>query len=86
MNCKSNENLAELLGIILGDGCLSRSGNKYVLYICGHKIDDLEYYKNVVTYLLKDVFNKIVKINFKRNENTLFVRFSDKKNILLFAE
>jgi intein/homing endonuclease len=74
-----NKAIAELLGIILGDGCLSRSGNKHSLYICGHKKDDLEYYETIVVPLIKNVLNKYVKINFKNGEQTLFVRFSDKK-------
>src|SRR3989338_3596518 len=71
--------LAELLGVISGDGCLSRSGKKYLLYICGHKSDDLWFYENVVVKLISEVLSKEVKINFKKGENTLFVRFSDKK-------
>jgi intein/homing endonuclease len=73
-----NHAISELLGIILGDGCLSRSGNKHILYICGHKQDDLPFYKTVVLPLIQYVLNKETKINFKKGEQTLFVRFSDK--------
>lgn len=69
---------AELVGIMLGDGCLSRSSNKYLIYISGHKIDDYEYHlKNTKSLFLK-VFNKEIKLYQRKDENTLFIRFSDK--------
>lgn len=73
-----NKELAELLGIMIGDGCLSRSGGKYLIYISGHKIDDLKYHQSITKHLFKKVFNKIVDIKFKSKEETLFIRFSDK--------
>jgi len=74
-----NKKLAELLGIMAGDGCLSRSGNKYIIYISGHKIDDMDYHDNIIRNLFLDVFNKETKINKKRLEKTIFIRFSDKE-------
>lgn len=74
-----SEGLAELVGIIMGDGCLSRSNKKYVVYICGHKFDDFKYHDKVIRKLFLDVFNKTTKISKRRYENTIFIRFSDKK-------
>ena len=49
----NNESLSELLGIMFGDGCLSRSGGSYTVYISGHKIDDYEYHtKNSIICLI----------------------------------
>ena len=69
---------AELIGIISGDGRLSSRKQKYVIYICGHKIDDKEYHETVIVKLFLDVFGKIVKIQERRKENAIFIRFADK--------
>ena len=112
-----NKKFAELLGIMVGDGCLSSRINKNVVYISGHKIDDLKYHRTTTTELFKDVFNKKIvcdqracrrafikkgftfwknwhflstskkcanhiqkiEIKFRKNEQTLFIRFSDKE-------
>ncbi len=75
---------AELLGILFGDGCLSHHNKKYIVYISGHKFNDYDYHTTTTKKLLKDLFNKQVTIKFRKNENTLFIRFSDKRifNIL----
>lgn len=75
--------MAEFFGIMTGDGCLSNtgkgkgSGNKYWIYICGHKIDDRKHYGHIKN-LLKDIFNKETKICERKKENAIFIRFSDK--------
>ena len=74
-----SENLAELVGIILGDGCLSRSCKKYNIYVCGHKFDDFEYHDKIIRKLFLNVFNKTVNISKKKNENTIYIRFRDKR-------
>jgi intein/homing endonuclease len=73
-----NQKLAELVGIMFGDGCLSRSGGKYIVYISGHKFDDFEYHSKTTKKLFKSLFNKEIRIGFRKDENTLFIRFSDK--------
>ncbi|MEK6939830.1 MAG: LAGLIDADG family homing endonuclease [Nanoarchaeota archaeon] len=73
-----NEKLAELLGLMAGDGCLSKTGRARYIYISGHKINDLEYHTLVTKKLFKELFDKEVKIEFRKDENTLFIRFSDK--------
>ena len=78
--------LSELIGIMLGDGCLSRSGKKYYIYICGHKINDFEYHQVVTQQYLLKIFNKMSKIQFRKFENTLFLRFSDKEIFLFFSK
>ena len=70
--------LAELLGIMYGDGCLSTKSNKYLVYISGHKVDDFKYHDITTRKLFKKVFNKDISIGFRKEENTLFIRFSDK--------
>ena len=76
-----DRDLAELLGIILGDGCLSLSGRKNFIYISGHKIDDLEYHIHRTKNLFKILFNKDIAIKFRNDENTLYIKFC---NISIF--
>lgn len=75
--------LSELLGIMVGDGCLSKTGRAHYIYISGHKIDDFEYHNKITRNLFLSLFNKEIKINYRKNENALFIRFSD-KNIFYF--
>ena len=85
MNSNS-ESLSELLGIMFGDGCLSRSGGSYTIYISGHKIYDYEYHNKNSTMLFDTVFNKKINIGFRKNENTLFIRFSDREIFNILAK
>jgi len=84
-----NELLAEYLGIITGDGCLSLStpsakgtGNKYYIFICGHSIDDLDFLYQVKD-MTKELFDKDVNIINKSKENCSFIKFSN-KNIFYY--
>jgi intein/homing endonuclease len=79
MKSKLTTEFAELVGIMFGDGCLSRSGNKYTIYISGHKINDLGYHSKITKKLFKIIFDKDVNIKFRNEENTLFIRFRDKE-------
>ena len=72
------DKLAELTGIMLGDGCLSDRSNRYHIYISGHKQDDFEYHNIVIKELFLNLFDKKVNVNKRSDENTLFIRFSDK--------
>ncbi len=74
-----NEKFAELLGIMVGDGCLSTYSKKCIIYISGHKTDDMEYHNGVTKELFKYVFDKDIKIELRKKEHTLLIRFSDKK-------
>jgi len=71
--------LAELAGIMCGDGCLSSKKQKNMIYICGHKFDDRDYHEKKVVDLFLKIFNKKVVVQERKKENALFIRFSDKK-------
>ena len=48
---KMTNELAELAGIMCGDGCPSSCNGAYVIYISGHKIDDREYHEVTIKNL-----------------------------------
>ncbi len=73
-----NDEYAELLGIMTGDGCLSHTGKARYIYIAGHKQDDWEYHHNITKVLFQNLFSKEINIKERKNENTLFIKFSDK--------
>lgn len=79
MKSKITSEIAELIGLMAGDGCLSLDGKAKRIYISGHKKDDLKYHQQTTKKLFKKIFNKEVNIQFKKHENTLFIRFSDKR-------
>ena len=78
--------LAELLGIMYGDGCLSNSTNKNIIYISGNKYVDFEYHDKITKKLFSQVFDKKINIAVRNDENTLFIRFSDKQIFNAFEE
>ena len=75
---KVDEKYAELIGIMLGDGCLCKSRRQRLIYISGHKMDDYDYHYQITQNLFKYVFNKNTSIKFRNEENTLYIKFSDK--------
>ncbi len=73
--------MAELLGIMCGDGCLSGSNSqvKYYVYCSGNSLKDNDYMKRHVPHLFYQVFGKFIKAHERKDENTIFIKFSDKK-------
>jgi len=77
MNMLNNE-IAELVGILLGDGCIGvydcKTGNKikkqYRVKVTLHSKDDVEYAKHVCK-LLEKQFSVKPLIRFRKNENTM---------------
>jgi hypothetical protein len=45
--------LAELIGIMFGDVCLSKYGHYHIINISDHKTDDYEYHNSITKYLPK---------------------------------
>ena len=84
MEMKTNEKIALLFGILLGDGCLSRFGRAYHIAIAGHKIDD-KLFLDDTAKLIKSLINKDVKIR-NRKRNTIAIAFSNKNLFLLLKE
>lgn len=70
---KHSKYLAEILGIVFGDGHLST----YQLLITTNSITDLEH-ANYVKKILEDVFNTNVSLKKKRSQNALNIVLSSK--------
>ena len=77
LNRKSEE-LAEFIGIILGDGNIWEKRGYYYICIAGDSKKDRDYLINYVNPLFKKLFNK--KMNIKKNEknNTMYLCVGDK--------
>lgn len=67
-----------LLGILIGDGCLSRSGNGYFISVVGHIKDDKPFFQKVVIPLLSEVVGKQVKARERENQRKIEICFSNK--------
>ena len=80
---EKNEHFWELLGILYGDGCLSKfkSGGKVfkVIVISGHKHDDRHYFENRVIKLVEGIIRRRPKIKEDRKFNGIHIYFQSKK-------
>lgn len=83
--------LAELLGIILGDGHIEKIviGNKircYSIVITGDSRFDRDYLENYVNSLFKELFGKTGKLRFSKNNNSLYLKIHGKKIVEFLEE
>jgi hypothetical protein len=71
-------------GILLGDGCLSRSKRSYLISVVGHINDDLRFFFDVVRPTLNDLINKNPRIKKRPKQGVLQILISHKElfNIL----
>ena len=84
-----NEELAELWGIMLGDGYLQKKQaykiGVYGIKVAGHAIDDKEYLDNYVASLIKKLFNVKVRFHTGKNSNSYYA-IADSRKIVDFFE
>ncbi|MDD5651763.1 MAG: LAGLIDADG family homing endonuclease [Candidatus Nanoarchaeia archaeon] len=66
---KFNEDLAEEIGILIGDGHLTTKKEDYGITISGHFIDDQLYHKNIIIPLFQKLYNAKFTSK-KRNRDT----------------
>ena len=75
---KSNK-LALIYGILLGDGSLSKLSNKYYfISIVGNINDDLKFFEEIITPILKSFTGKEIKIRKRIKQRKIEVLFSNK--------
>jgi hypothetical protein len=74
------EKFALLYGIMLGDGCLSLvNGKSKFISITGSLDDDLPFYKEVISLLLKEFRGKDTNIKFRKACRAINFNFTDKR-------
>jgi len=86
---KESKELAELIGIIFGDGSMNiykkRTSIAAVLTIVGHSIDDKDYLTNHVTKLIEKLFNIKPTQRIRKEQQVLELRIGS-KGIVNFLE
>jgi hypothetical protein len=72
-----DENLAEIIGIVIGDGCISeykpksRSKTCLVLLITGNWVTDTDYYKEFIQPIINKAFGIPGRIYHRKDDNTV---------------
>ncbi|MFH1473873.1 MAG: LAGLIDADG family homing endonuclease [Candidatus Aenigmatarchaeota archaeon] len=74
--------LATLYGIMLGDGCLSNSCNKYFISISGSFYDDEPFFNKVVIPIFSKIRGKQTKYRKRPKQGKIEINISDKKMFL----
>lgn len=77
-NMKIDKDLALFYGILLGDGCISRSGNKWFVVITCSFYDDKKFFNKVVIPIAKRLRGKDVRYRERKEYGKLEINFSDK--------
>ena len=80
---KLTPELAELIGIILGDECIylkenTINKNKYEIIIYGHSIEDIDFHTKIVKNLVYNLFNLQVSIKKIERKNAIKIRIGSK--------
>lgn len=74
----SEENLAALIGIIIGDGCLCRYKNHYIISITCSIYDDQPFFDNFLIPILQKLRGKKIKYFKREKYGKIEINFSDK--------
>ena len=77
--------LAELVGIILGDGSINIYERHKRLQITMHSKDDLDYAYYIIS-LFEDLFEETPKLKFRKDEMTLDIQIFKRKVIYYFLD
>ena len=79
-----DDDIWELVGVLLGDGCLSKHFSKYddrwtyEVILTGNMEDDLDHYRNRIVPLLKEKFNLTGHYNFRPENHVIYIRIKNK--------
>jgi len=87
---EKKESLAELWGIILGDGHIERikkyKVGVYKIKIAGHSVDDRDYLLNFVRPLCEELFGVKSRIYQSKTKNCLYVMIDSRRIVDFFEE
>lgn len=83
-----SKKLAELCGIILGDGHVEyytkgKKNRSYSLTITGHSIEDYHYLANYTSKIIKSIFKEKPKIRMVPNNNVTYIRINGKNLVII---
>lgn len=88
---KKSKELAELMGIIFGDGCITifkrkdKNSIDYNLTISGHSVEDREYLTSYVSSLIEHIFNVKPKVKYAKTRKAMFLRVVSKPIVLFLV-
>ncbi len=68
---------SEILGILFGDGSMSKYRNSVHIAISGHKYEDREYLVDRVRPMFAGLFGILLNVRFVKNENSMMIYASN---------
>jgi len=81
---KIDSDLAEIIGLFIGDGCLSKWDGSSVVSFTGHGDHDYDYYDKRVRLILKNRFNIDKKIIRRNDCNAIELKYYNQEIVLFF--
>ena len=86
-----NENIAEITGMLIGDGCISRYKTsegriRTFLLLSGHSTNDIQYYKNTIIPIFKKEFGINGRLYLRKDTKALLYWIGDKEVIAHFIK
>ena len=81
-----SEPQSEMLGILFGDGCMSKNHNSVQIAIAGHKFDDIEYLINRVRPMFAKLFERLLTVFLVKDQNTVILYVYSKRVALTLHE
>jgi len=79
-------NEPEMLGILFGDGSMSRRHGSFQICITGHKFDDSEYLIGRVRPMFEELFQTSFKVLLVKDESTMILYAYSKRVALILHE
>jgi hypothetical protein len=77
---------SEILGVLFGDGSMSKNRSSVQIVITGHKFDDSEYLIGRVRPMFKELFQTYLKVHLVKDENTIILYVYSKQIALTLHE
>jgi len=83
-----SEKLAELIGILFGDGCVNfyPSRKEHLIAISGHSVNDFCYHSGFIKNLFQVLFNVEPHLYVRKDQNCLTSRFRSKEVFIFLME
>ncbi len=76
---KSSKDLAEFMGVMLGDGNIwTKEGGYYYITIAGNYLKDKDYLESYINPLFRKLFGKVMQVRKNKNDNGMCLKIGDK--------